>query len=425
MNPKTAEFKEAMLKVRERIASAKRCGTHRGFIDYHGCITVTDEFIAILDEAENSAESGEFIFTYTVAALILVNLAKLAGFADDSTGSITGAQGYVRDFLEKICCRVERGSPDAEVIFLQSLTDSQNKVFDDWGDYSYDLLLPAARLASAKNVNRLYATLDSLDTKLSRDEFTWHKEKDRLVRLEAIKATEGERAAEGFIADNIQYDSICRIAIRNSLEKGDFSLAEELCRGKIDSTDRGYHWTRQWYDMLFEVYTKSGNKEQQAELARELLIKECDTRYYAVLKQLLSEKGVWEEAYPSLLEKLARNLPSNLYMDILSIENETRLLFEQLKADPSMVFVYGKQLYAEFPAEIRAICSDEIRQQAAKANNRSRYRQVCGYIKNLHSYGGKTDLGSIIDQLKAEYPRRPAFIDELDKLGAWLAKKKK
>ena len=136
-------------------------------------------------------------------------------------------------------------------------------------------------------------------------------------------------------------------------------------------------------------------------------------------------KGIWEEAYPSLLEKLAQNLPSNLYMDILSIENETRLLFEQLKAVPSMVFVYGKQLYAEFPAEIRAICSDVIYQQAAKANNRSGYRQVCAYIKDLHSYDGKTDLGSIIDQLKAEYPRRPAFIDELDKLGAWLARKKK
>ena len=38
MTPKSEEFKAGMSIVRKRIAAIKQHGTHKGFIDYHGCI---------------------------------------------------------------------------------------------------------------------------------------------------------------------------------------------------------------------------------------------------------------------------------------------------------------------------------------------------------------------------------------------------
>ena len=426
MTIKSEEFKTAMSAVRERIAAAKRRGTHRGFIDYHGCISVCNELIAILEDAGKAAERGNCAYAYSVAALILVNCAKLAGSADDSAGGITDTRGYVVDVLKKACSCVERGSAEAEFIFLQSLKDSRNKAFDGWDEFAYDLLLSTAGLATAKNVNKLYAVLDEFDAKLSRKEYSsWHLESDCLVRLAAIAAIDGGQAAEKFISDNIQYDGIRRIAIRNSLDKSDFHNAERLCRDKINVTDRGYHWTREWYDMLFEVYSKSGVKEQQAELAEDLLICKHDTKYYTILKQLLSEKGIWKTEYPSLLAKLAQNLPYNMYMGILSKEGETRRLLEQLIIYPSEVFTYGKQLFTDFPAETSALCLDEIRKQAAEADNRMKYKQVCGNIKKLFYYGGNNEVISIIEELKTKYPRRPAMIEELEGVALRLAKKRK
>ena len=321
---------------------------------------------------------------------------------------------------------MERGSAAAEFIFLQSLKDSRNKAFDGWDEFAYDLLLSTAGLATAKNVNKLYAALDELDAKLSRKEYSsWHLESDCLVRLAAITAIEGEQASEKFVSNNIQYDGIRRIAIRNSLDKNDFDSAERLCRDKISSTDRGYHWTRGWYDMLFEVYLKSGDKERQAELAEDLLTVKHDTKYYTILKQLLSEKDVWKTEYPSLLAKLAQNLPYNMYMGILSKEGETRRLLDQLIIHLSEVFTYGKQLSTDFPAETYAICLDEIRKQAAEADNRIKYKQVCGNIKKLFDYGGNNEVNRIIDELKVKYSRRPAMIEELDGLAVRLAKKQK
>jgi hypothetical protein len=426
MTSKSEEFKTAMSAVRERIATAKRRGTHSGFVDYHGCISVCNELIAVLEDAGKAAERGDCEYAYSVAALVLVNCAKLAGSADDSAGGITDTRGYVEDVLKKACSGMERGSAEAEFIFLQSLKDSWNKAFDGWDEFAYDLLLSTAGLATAKNVNKLYAVLDEFDAKLSRKEYSsWHLESDRLVRLAAITAIDGEQSAEKFVSDNIQYNGIRRIAIRNSLDKSDFHCAERLCRDKISSTDRGYHWTREWYDILFEVYSKSGDKERQAELAEDLLIGKHDTKYYTILKQLLSEKNVWKTEYPSLLAKLAQNLPYNTYMGILSKEGETRRLLEQLITHPSEVFTYGKQLSTDFPPETYALCLDEIRKQASEADNRIKYKQVCGNIKKLFDYGGNNEVGRIIEELKAKYPRRPAMIEELEGLASRLAKKRK
>jgi len=422
MIPKSEEFKTAMTAVRERIAAAKRRGTHRGFIDYHGCISVCNELTAILEDAGEAAKRGDCTCAYSVAALVLVNCAKLAGSADDSAGGITNTRGYAKEVLEKACAGVEYGSAEAEFIFLQSLKDSRNKAFDGWDEFAYDLLLPTAGLATAKNVNKLYAVLDEFDAKLSREEYSsWHLESDCLVRLAAIIAIDGEQAAGKFVSDNIQYDGIRRIAISKSLEKKDFHCAEMLSRDKINSDDRGYHWTREWYEMLFEVYSKSGEKERQAEQAEDLLIDKHDTKYYTILKQLLSEKGVWETEYPSLLMKFAQNLPYNMYMEILSKEGETRRLLDQVIIHPSEVFRYGKQLSTGFPAETFALCLGEIRKQAAEADNRIKYKQVCANIKKLFDYGGNNEVSRIIEELKATYPRRPAMIEELDGLAVRLA----
>jgi hypothetical protein len=420
------QFKTAMSAVRERIADAKRCGTRRGFIDYYGCMSVCVELISILEEAGKAAEGGDCVYAYSVASLILVHCAKLAGSADDSAGGISDTLGYVKEVLEKVCSGVERGSDQAEFIFLHSLKDSQNKAFVDWDDFAYDLLLPCARLAAAKNVDKLYAVLDAFHARLSVKEYSsWHLENDRLVRLAAITAVDGEQAAEKFIFANLKYDGIRRIAIRSSIDKGNYALAEKLCREKIQAAGSDYHWTREWYTMLFEIYTKTDDQEKQSNLAEELLVYKYDTQYYDILKKLLTEKGTWNTAYPPLLMQLSQSLPYHLYMSILSKENETLKLLDELKMHPTEVYHYGEQLSKDFPSEISVLCLGQIRKQAAESNNRIAYKKVCANIKKLFEFGGISEADSIIVELKAKYPRRPAMIEELDKIAGRLAKKRK
>jgi hypothetical protein len=424
MMPKTEDHKAALSAVRERIALAKRHGTHRGFIDYYGCISVCNEFTAILEDARKAAESGDYAYAYAVAALILIDCAKLAGTADDSAGGIIDTIREVKDVLDITCAGVEYGSVEAEFIYLQSLKDSQNKAFIGWDEFAYDLLLPTASLASKENVDKLYVVLDEFSLKLSQKEYSsWHLESDSLVRLAAITAVDGEQAAEAFINDHIQFDEIRKIAYRKAMDFGDLSRAEKLCIDKIDSTDRSYHWTEKWYGMLFDVYLKMGDKVKQAKLAQNLLINKKDTSYYAILKNLLTEQGTWGESYPTLLARLSQSLPYNLFMSILSQEGKTEKLMSELREHPTMVFLYGKQLSADFPMEVFAICLSLIRGQAAESNCRKMYKDVCSSIRKLFDFGGVSEAESIIVELKVKYPQRPAMIDELDKLAERLSKR--
>ncbi|MEA4932430.1 MAG: hypothetical protein VB071_02390 [Lawsonibacter sp.] len=86
---------------------------------------------------------------------------------------------------------------------------------------------------------------------------------------------------------------------------------------------------------------------------------------------------------------------------------------------------YGKQVFAAFPDEIHALCLDEIHSQATEANCRPQYKKVCGNIKKLFAFGGTQEAGTVIEELKTRYPRRPAMQDELNALAARLEKKKR
>lgn len=424
MDMKSEEFKRAMSVVREKIVAAKRRGTHKGFIDYRGCISVCHEFIDILEDMGKAVERGEYVYAYAVTALILINCAKLAGLADDSAGGITDTRGWVNEVLEKITSKVEHGSAEAEFIFRQSLKDSRKKTFDEWESFAYDLLLATAKLATSKNVNKLYTVLDELSERLSQKAYaSWHMERDCLVRLVAITASAGDEAAEHFIAANLKYDGILRVAILKAIENGKYVNGEKLCLEKISSMDRDYYWTQEWYELLFDIYSKMDNKEKQADLAADLLIYKHDTQYYDVLKNLFREKGVWEIEYPLLLEQLEQNLPYRLYSHILDEEGEMERLLNLVSVHSSSVFDYVKQLSMKFPKETYGICLAEIRKQADQADNRMKYRHICSNIGSLFSYGGVTETYDIIEELQGKYPRRAAMLDELNQLLARLKKK--
>ena len=418
MFKKSDEFKSALSAIRERVAVAKKRGTHGGFIDYHGCMSVTHDFVDILEDAGKAADRGDYAFAYSVAALILINLSKLASTADDSGGGITDARRYNSDVLEKICSGVAYGSEEAEYIFTRSITDSQNSAFDGWKEFAYDLLLKTARLAVKTNADKMFAAADELYKQTKAGSYTdWAAEYDALVRLEIIKTISCDDDVSAFINANLCYPAIRRVAVNNAISAGNYILAEKLCLENLNPAEVKSCYTRpsEWLYFLFEIYEKSGQTERTIQTAKELLFR-FDTKYYGKLKRLLMDKGTWDAEYPSLLETLRRRLPYNLYMGILAKEAETERLLLEARAHPESVFTYGKQLSAEFPNETYSLCVDVIREQAAEANSRIKYKKVCGLIKKLRKFGGVSEAVNIIAELKRQYQRRPALLDELNAL---------
>ena len=112
-------------------------------------------------------------------------------------------------------------------------------------------------------------------------------------------------------------------------------------------------------------------------------------------------------------------------MEILSREAETGRLLEEIKKHPTSVFDYGKQLAVQFPEQTYALCNNVVRSQVNEADNRIKYKKICGLIKKLFEFGGHAEAETIIAELKAKFPRRPAMLDEVDSLAVKLARKRK
>jgi hypothetical protein len=416
MTNKSEEFQTALAAARGRIT-----------VDNHTLI------LGILrKEAGEAAKRGEYAFAYSVVATGLVYCAKLYAFNEPVSGVVSFGDDFL-DVLKKACSGVGYGSDEAGRIFSQSLKDSQ-RVFDGAQQLynlllAYKLLLSTARLATAQTAGKLYAVLDGFAAAFSQDDehLSWSewRETDRRVRLAAITVVDGEQAADKFICENWEYDSIRRIAVRRMIDRRDFVGAERICLEAQQGIAGGDEWPCPWYrQWLFEIYDKLGDAEKKIATAEDLVFGSGDVEYYDVLKELLTEQGLWEDKKPSLLERARLSLPHFVYMMVLSKAGETRRLLEEAgkHVDGLDVFLFAEELAAEYPSATYTLCLDVIRKKVDEM------RDACpGYtsalIKILFDCGGVAEADGIIAEFKDKYRHCPMLLEELGALPEKLAKK--
>lgn len=426
MNPKSDEFKEVLSSVRERYALAKRRTAKNQMIGVGGCNYIGAELDNILEKARSYCSGGDYSIAYAVAVTVLKKCGWLSSYADSSSGWLGETVYQTQEVIREVCTTVPRDSDDAKYILRRGLKDYSHKDFDGWEDYSYGLLRSIAILSDAKTAPKLYQALDDFTAKLEQQniehDYDWligrPNVSDMLVRYEVIHAVDGENAANDYAYANLEHDSFRGTVIKNAVKMGAFDEAERLCLERLATYkyhEKPYTSPSEWDYMLYDIYEKACNVEKQIETAEKILFL-YDTRYFDVLKNLLTEKGEWEQKYLSLREALQNEFPSELYMKFLKKEGDHKCLIEQIRIFPQYVFDYGKFLSMYYPVEIRQIFINEIYEQAAAATARPHYRKVCANIKKLSEYIKFEDVFIIINELKAQYSHRPAMLNELETL---------
>lgn len=74
----------------------------------------------------------------------------------------------------------------------------------------------------------------------------------------------------------------------------------------------------------------------------------------------------------------------------------------------------------DYPEQIYVLCVNDVKRSCAQATDRRMYRKVCKDIKQLIKWKGSDYARELIAELKQAYPRRPALIDELEKVESKL-----
>lgn len=416
------DFGAEMEGIKVRIADVIRQGTRSGFIDYRGCDYICNEMDQILEQAQKRLNQGHPVIAFGIAMQICLKGYWLASRADSSSGSLTITINSSLEMIDKASANAI-AEADRKFIYEKCCKEAKNKVFEGWNEGNYAFLRSCARFVTKRNAKKIFDTLDYLAEKLRTDSFSYTTD-DKLTRLEICKHLDGEDEYERQIKINLDIKEVRRIAVDRALANNNYAYAETLCLEYINTATSGYHWMREWFDTLFDIYVRTDNKTRQEEVASRLLFTAHDEKYYDILKSLLIGRGVWEAEYSNILYQCATNLAPTEYMRVLQKEGEKRLLLKEVSLIPTNVLTYGSYLADEYPPETYALFREVITTQAAEATDRNKYGRVCANLQKFYDAGGIDETLNLIEDLRSKYKRRLAMIDELNKLEKKLRKAK-
>ena len=162
------------------------------------------------------------------------------------------------------------------------------------------------------------------------------------------------------------------------------------------------------------------SKVKMSDVAKKILLL-GDLEYYEPLRSLLKEQALWDSLYPLLFEECELRLHYTNYMAILGKENEYALLLKQVEMHMEQIYHFGESLAGDYPDEICSIYINQLKKEAEAAYGRKSYSDVCSHILLFASAGYAKESQEIMKEFKSKYKRKPAFVDELNKI-LWSSK---
>ncbi|MBW9235140.1 hypothetical protein JQK62_23560, partial [Leptospira santarosai] len=124
----------------------------------------------------------------------------------------------------------------------------------------------------------------------------------------------------------------------------------------------------------------------------------------------------WQDVLENLLSILSNKKKDSTYVFILRQECLYERMLDYCRDNLHAIQQHAQWLNTEFPTETKVLYAQWLHTQAESASARPKYRQVCREIKTFKNLFGNDDTSLLVETLKLKYPKRTAFLDELNKI---------
>jgi uncharacterized Zn finger protein len=408
LSKSTDELESSEILIKEYINKAKI----DGFIHYDQTDFAVAGAEQVLHKAQKKLTANEIETAVKLSILVLSHIVEMTQFCDDSSGTvgqiINEAIFTIKDAVEEgldILTFDERNQL-LSIILKEALHSRYIEINDEW---SHDLIracipfsdIPEQRVAIERTLtNMLDASQDS-----------WNFSSIKSIQLDIIELNDEAEDVERFIFNNLAWSDFRDKAINSCIQKSQYKKALEICLEgeKKDHDKRGL--LSQWKNYRYVVYEKMNDLKKQKDIAYELLL-QGEYKYFNILKKLTPKKE-WERDFYQILPKLKE---SYIYTDILIEENQMELLLDYCSIHSYKFFELYPYLIKDYPNEVSRLFTVFIKNEVKYVSNRSGYRKVCGLLKVYKKACGIEKVNYLTKELKETYKKRPAFIDELNKV---------
>jgi hypothetical protein len=165
----------------------------------------------------------------------------------------------------------------------------------------------------------------------------------------------------------------------------------------------------------YKAYEGLGDILNQRKLALEFIYGNKD-EFYSILKDLYTDEE-WKHVLGEIVETFEKmSYQPEVFVNILIRESLVSNLLEYCIKNKSRIVHLYQHLLEKYPNEVNEIFKDYIEHAANEANERRKYKDVCKIVSTYKKACGAKKAEELIAGLKKQHIRRPAFLDELEKV---------
>ncbi|MGE6486791.1 SWIM zinc finger family protein [Paenisporosarcina sp. NPDC076898] len=410
------ELRQSGMLVQSSITSAK----HRGFIDYHQSFNALHGAESVVKLMDIYIDTNRYQMAVMTGLQTLQPVVKALQFSDDSSGNFGE---LIQQILAKINFAVSCGvfswtSKEKNSMFTQILKASENKIYADWSDWKFTLLRVAMLLCEdeklynimEQHLKMLELPLQSELDFMTRFEFSQLK----ILQFDLLSTKKDEQAIESFLKENLYLNAIKELAIERALVLKDLDEAMNIAVAGEREHAEYPGLVNQWRIHQYKIYKLLNDVPNQKSLAFQL-VRSGNIELFNDFKQLYPSDD-WQDVLENLLSILSNKRIDSTYVFILKQECLYERMLDYCRDNLHAIQQHAQWLNAEFPTETKVLYGQWLHNQAESASARPKYRQVCREIKIYRSLFGNDDTNLLIETLKSKFPKRTAFLDELNKI---------
>ncbi|WP_333860839.1 SWIM zinc finger family protein [Clostridium sp.] len=409
--------KQELERCKNLIDSIVRKYTGRErFIKY----SETYGFVSDMEDLLGKIKNTEDILLALDIAFLLFNEAVEAfQYADDSNGEIGSLVNETIDMIKEIVMKIDISNINLrEKVFNKILEESNNEVFGGWDEYKIEMLRLCTEFADVEEFReKLREKIEYLLNKnLNKEYGKYMNESMMRILFDMIKKYGTKKEEDNFIRDNRVFTYFRELLINKYIKEKNYHKVIELALEgeKQDKQYRGLIST--WKKIRYTAYKDLSLKEEQFKLAKELLL-HGDFEYYDELKELAA--GDKEILYNNLKQELKNDrngYGTSIYLKLIVEKNDLDEIMEFVRKNPTSIERYADMLVNKFKDDVIDIYSKHIKSSASFSSNRKDYQRVCEILKRYKKIAGEEKQKGMINELNVLYRKRPAFVDELNKI---------
>lgn len=430
-------------KYTDLVKKMIRSHTSHGFVDYHATNALSREMDAILSKASEAINTDNFKDGLTIVEVILQQLlTQVVPNSDDSSGklgdTITEAIELLGTLAESDLCSREL----KEYLFTFLDTELSNGTYFDYGDYGYNLFEVYRNLAVMLfNEKEFFLFLDRKVEQRGSSRYNEYRSEFFIQqKILFYQETGNEKKAENLALENLGIVEIRQSLVQKAIDRKDYVSAKRLINEGIQIAEKKPHpgTVSEWKKVLLKIAELEGDVARVRYYTAGFAFNHGFSPFYYQQWKKTFTKETWEKEYSQLIEQriiqvkaLANKNKANRWWseeyNLLLIlapiyveEKQWNELFALVKGFPQLnvLLQYLPQLASDFPGEMTALFIPAFIQSGDEGSSRSNYAQLVSNMKKVLKAipESREKIFKAAESLKLKYPRRPAMLDELNKL---------